>query len=326
MNEAKRSERTKYMISVMQAKMKLPVDFIQNLYRDFNEKTADKILLGMQEERYTTLRVNTLKTGINYVKNVLDNLNIEYETVEFYNDALIIKEANEKDLMKLDLYKNGEIYLQSLSSMIPVLVLSPSKGENVLDLTAAPGSKTTQMAAMMENDGYILANEIDKIRCDRLKHNVELLGANIVQISNEDGINIGEKYREKFDKVLIDVPCSGEGRFLLNDSKTYSAWSNELVKNLSNLQKELFKSAYNALKKDGVMVYSTCTLNKEENEKVINWAIQNFKLEVLDINLKFIESTKASNKGVNKEIEKAIKILPSKRMEGFFVCKLKKND
>ncbi len=310
------------MASIMQAKMKLPVDFIQNLYTDFNKKTADKILLGMQEERYTTLRVNTLKSSIANVKDILDKNSIEYEQVEFYADALIIKSANEKDLAKLDLYKNGEIYLQSLSSMIPVLVLDPKKGESILDLTAAPGSKTTQMAGMMQNEGYILANEIDKIRCDRLKHNVELLGAKIVEVSNNDGTNIGKNYNEKFDKVLLDTPCSGEGRFVLEDEKSYCKWSNELVKNLSNLQKELFKSAYNSLKKGGIMVYSTCTLNKEENEKIINWALQNFTLEVLDINLKFNECTKASNKGVNKDIEKGVKILPSNRMEGFFVCKL----
>lgn len=312
------------MMSVTQAKMKLPVDFIRNLYRDFNEKTADKILLGMQEERYTTLRVNNLKCNINDLKKTLEELNIEYETVEFYDDALLIKNAREKDLMNLSLYKNGEIYLQSLSSMLPALILAPNKGEKVLDLTAAPGSKTTQMAAMMNNEGYILANEIDKIRCDRLRHNVELQGTNIVEISNKDGMSIGNEYQEKFDKVLLDTPCSGEGRFLIFDSKTYNSWSNELVHNLSKLQKELLKSAYKALKKGGVMVYSTCTLNKEENEKIINWAIQNFELEILDIDLKFKESTKASNKGVNKDIEKAIKILPSKRMEGFFVCKLRK--
>lgn len=312
------------MMSVMQAKMKLPVDFIRNLYRDFNEKTADKVLLGMQEERYTTLRVNNLKCNINDLKKTLEKLNIEYETVEFYDEALLIKNAREKDLMNLSLYKNGEIYLQSLSSMIPALVLEPKKGENILDLTAAPGSKTTQMASIMENEGYILANEIDKIRCDRLKHNVELQGAKIVKIINKNGINIGDEYKEKFDRVLLDTPCSGEGRFLIADNKTYNSWSNELVNNLAGLQKDLFNSSYSYLKKGGIMVYSTCTLNKEENEKIINWAVQNFELEILDIDLKFKESTKASNKGVNKDIEKAIKILPSKRMEGFFVCKLRK--
>lgn len=312
------------MASIIEAKMKLPVDFIQNIYSDFNEKIADKILLGMQEERNTTFRVNTIKSNINDVKCVLDNLEINYETVDFYNDALVIKCANGRDLTKLDLYKKGEIYLQSLSSMVPVLALAPNKGERVLDLTAAPGSKTTQIAAMMKNEGYILANEIDKIRCDRLKYNVELLGAKIVEIINEDGTSIGEKYKESFDKVLIDTPCSGEGRFLIKDSKTYGSWSKELVKNLSILQKELFKSAYSYLKKDGIMVYSTCTLNKEENEKIISWALNNFKLEILNIDIKLKEGIKASNIGGNKQIEKAIKILPSKKMEGFFVCKMRK--
>lgn len=308
------------MPSVLQAKMKLPVEFIQNLYKNFNEKTADKILLGMQEERFVTLRVNTIKSNIEEIKSLLDRNNIQYDEVEFYKDALIIKGKKEKNIINLDIYKNGLIYLQSLSSMIPALVLEPRRGENILDLTAAPGSKTTQMGAMMENEGHIVANEIDKIRCERLKHNIEMQGIKIAEVINRDGIEIGNDYKEKFDKVLLDTPCSGEGRFLVNDPKTYNSWSNKLVENLSNLQKKLFESAYNSLKKGGTIVYSTCTLNKEENERIINWAIDKFELEVQEININLKEGIKVTTKGEAS----ALKILPSKRIEGFFVCKLKK--
>lgn len=310
------------MPSVLQAKMKLPVEFIQNLYKNFNEKTADKILLGMQEERFTTLRINTLKTNKEKIKNCLERLKIQYEEVEFYKDALIIKNKKEKELVTLDIYQKGHIYLQSLSSMLPAIILEPQKGENILDLTAAPGSKTTQIGAMMQNEGQIVANEIDKIRYERLKHNIEIQGIKIAEVINKDGREIGKEYKEQFDKVLLDTPCSGEGRFLLNDPKTYNSWSNKLVANLSNLQKSLFESAYKATKKGGTIVYSTCTLNKEENEKIINWAIDKFGLEVQEIDIKLKEGIKVATKGTNN----ALKILPSQRIEGFFVCKLKKNN
>ena len=111
-------------------------------------------------------------------------INIKFERVLWYNDALIIKMQTKKICKSLDIYKEGKIYLQSLPSMIPPLVLSPKTGEKVLDLTAAPGGKTTEMAALMNGKGYILANELDKLRCERLKYNVEMQGANIVEVVN----------------------------------------------------------------------------------------------------------------------------------------------
>ncbi len=310
------------MNSIITAKTKLPIEFIQNLYRDFNERIADKILEGMLEKRYTTLRVNTLKSSNQEIEKIFKDLNIEFEKVEFYEDAFIIKNKTEKDLLKYDFYNKGLVYVQSLSSMIPPIILNPKSGESVLDLTAAPGSKTTQIAAIMKNEGYILANEIDKIRCDRLKYNIEIQGVKIAEICNLDGRNIGNE--ERFDKVLLDTPCSGEGRFLLENEKSYSNWSEKLVNELSKLQKELLASAYKALKKGGLLVYSTCTLNNNENEKNIDWAIKELNMQVLDIDIKFKEAHKASNKGLSKDVEKAIKIYPSKRMGGFFVCLLKK--
>ncbi len=311
-------------MSLAIAKSKLPMEFIQELYMDFNERNADKILLGMLDERNTTLRVNTLKTNNKAIKQVLKELNIEYEQVYFYEDAFIIKNKKEKDLQNLEIYKNGSIYIQSLSSMLPPLILNPQPGDNVLDLTASPGSKTTQMSALMQNKGYILANEIDKIRCDKLRYNIKMQGAQNVEIINEDGRKISKDVKEKFDKVLLDVPCSGEGRFLINKPKTYLNWSKKQVLELSNMQKELFESGYNALKRGGTLVYSTCTLNKIENENIIDWAIKKLGAEILNINIKLNELTKVSTKGLDKDVEKAIKILPSKNMEGFFVCLLKK--
>lgn len=313
------------MISINEAKRKLPTDFIQNIYELYDPLKVDQILQGMMNPRNTTIRVNTIKYNIQDLMRYFKEKNIKFERVLWYSDALIIKNATEKELQKLEIYEKGYIYLQSLSSMVPPLVLNPKKGEKVLDLTAAPGSKTTQMAALMENEGYILANELDKIRSERLQYNVKSQGAEIVEVINGRGEKIGNSYTEYFDKVLLDTPCSGEGRFLLGKPMTYKDWSLKKVNQLAKIQKKLFESAYNATKKNGIMVYSTCTINKEENEYILDWAINTFNIKLLDINLDIKEAIKGDNTGLNNAIDKAIKILPSKNMEGFFVAKIMKN-
>lgn len=313
------------MISINEAKRKLPTDFIENVYELYDPLKVDQILQGMMNPRNTTIRVNTIKYNIQDLIRYFKEKNIKFERVLWYRDALIIKNATEKELQKLEIYEKGYIYLQSLSSMVPPLVLNPKKGEKVLDLTAAPGSKTTQMAALMENEGYILANELDKIRSERLQYNVKSQGAEIVEVINGRGEKIGNSYPEYFDKVLLDTPCSGEGRFLLGKPMTYKDWSLKKVNQLVKIQKKLFESAYNATKKNGIMVYSTCTINKEENEYILDWAINNFDIKLLEINLNIKEAIKGDNTGLNGSIDKAIKILPSKNMEGFFVAKIVKN-
>ncbi len=309
------------MLSVLEVKRRLPDEFVENLYELYSPGTVDKILSGMSGERSTTIRVNTLKTTmLELMKNIKEEA-IKFNRVLWYENALEIINANEKQLQKLLNYENGEFYLQSLSSMVPPLVLEPEENEKILDLTAAPGSKTTQMSMMMQNKGYILANELDKIRCERLKYNVKMQGAKIVEVKNGRGEKIGEQYPEFFDKVLLDAPCSGEGRFLANQVGTYRNWSIKTVKQCAKIQKKLIKSAYQALKTNGIMVYSTCTLNKEENEEILQWAIENMNLQMLDISIKIPNTLKAFG---DKNIEKAIRMLPSKSQEGFFVAKLRK--
>lgn len=305
------------MLSIKEVKNRLPQEFIVNLYEMFTPLTVDKILVGINEKRYTTLRVNTLKYNIQDLIRYFKEKNIKFERVLWYKDALIIKNVTEKDIQKLDIYEKGYIYLQSLSSMVPPIILDPKPGEKVLDVAAAPGSKTTQMACLMNNNGRILANELDKIRCEKLKHNINNQGANIIEVINGRGEKLGENYKEEFDKVLLDTPCSGEGIFNASNVQSYRGWSMKKVKELTKIQKRLFKSAYDALKPKGTLVYSTCTLNKEENENVLHWALENFNLKLIDINISINDVIRVLD-------GKALKILPSKNMEGFFVAKLKK--
>lgn len=312
------------MASITEIKNRLPQDFVENLYNMFSPGVVDNIFRGIAEKRLTTLRVNTLKYDIQSLMRYFKEVNIKFERVLWYPDALVIKNANEKDIQKLEIYQKGYIYLQSLSSMVPPLVLNPKPGEKVLDLTAAPGSKTTQMAALMNGKGNILANELDKLRCERLKYNVEAQGADIVEVVNGRGEKIGEQYKEEFDKVLLDTPCSGEGRFTIYNVQSYKTWSTRTVNELTKVQRKLFKSAYEALKPNGTLVYSTCTLNKEENEYILDWALKNFDVKLVDTNIEIRDAIPAFNDGLEKSINQAIRILPSKQMEGFFVAKFVK--
>ncbi|SKA83733.1 16S rRNA (cytosine1407-C5)-methyltransferase/ribosomal RNA methyltransferase Nop2 [Caloramator quimbayensis] len=305
------------MASIGEVKKRLPKEFIDRLYKQFTPITADKILYGMGSERLTTLRVNTLKYDRQSLMNDFRRLNIKFDRVMWYEDAFIIKNMHEKEISQLDIYKNGYIYLQSLSSMIPPILLNPKKGEKILDMAASPGSKTTQIAALMENQGKIIANEVDKIRAERLKYNLSLQGVKIADVRLGRGEKIKEEYKEEFDRVLLDTPCSGEGRFIFNEPITYKSWSLKEVNRLSNLQKKLIESGFKVLKKGGTLVYSTCTLNLEENENIVEYACSNLGLKIDKIEIDFKINNINNNGGM-------LKILPSKDMEGFFLCKLKK--
>lgn len=312
------------MASIGDVKKRLPQEFLDNLYNEFTPGTADKILMGMATERLTSLRVNTIKYNVHELMNYFKEINIKFERIPWYKDGLIIKNARERDIEKLDIYKQGYIYLQSLSSMVPPIILGPKEGEKILDLTAAPGSKTTQIAAMMNNKGLILANELNKIRSERLAHNVKLLGADIVSVVTGRGEKIDTVYNEYFDKVLLDAPCSGEGRFIINNNSTYKSWNENEVLTLAALQKKLIESGYKALKTGGILVYSTCTLNILENEKVVDFAIKNLKLQIVKPEIEINGVMQAFNDNMDKSLSKAMRILPSKDMEGFFICKFKK--
>lgn len=339
---------------IIKAKSKLPMDFINEIYNNYSEKNADKILKGMCKERYTTLRVNTLKSSVDEVKKVFDENDVQYEIFSlvtnevkqnknilnlnekelnmepnekeekysFYNNAFIIKNKKENDLQKLEIYKQGKIYIQSLSSMISPLLLDLKQDENILDMASAPGSKTTEMAAITNNTGKIIANEIDKIRLEKLNYNIKLQGATNIETINYDGANLYKKFPEKFDKVLLDTPCSGEGRFQIYNQKTYAKWSKSLVNELTKIQKKLIESAIMCCKKGGTIVYSTCTLNKEENEKIIDYALKNFNVKLDEIKINVENKVNGNTKGIDKEISKTLKIIPNENFEGFYLAKL----
>lgn len=294
-------------------------EFLTNeLIKQYGEETYNKIIEGYNQKRFTTLRVNTLKAKVSYICSVLSGNNIEYEKVSWNNEALIIKNANEIDIKELEIYKNGEIYLQSLSSMMPAIILEPKENEDILDMTAAPGGKTTQIAALTNNKANITACEMNTVRADRLKYNVEKQGATSVTVLKEDSRRLNDYF--SFDKILLDAPCSGSGTILLNNERTYKNFSENLVKKTIKSQKDLLKKAIKILKPGHELVYSTCSILKQENENIIKEIIEKGQAEVMPINeekLKDIPKLKSN-------IDGALTVCPNEYYEGFFVAKLRK--
>ena len=297
---------------------KVPAFLKEMLERQYGNQLTEEIIDGYSQERKVTLRVNTLKSHTEEIENGLQNANIEYEKVPWSKEAFIIKNVREKEIQKLDIYKDGKIYLQSLSSMLPPIMLKPEKETDILDMAAAPGGKTTQMAALVNNEARITACEMNTVRADRLKYNVEKQGATSVTVLKEDSRRLNDYF--SFDKILLDAPCSGSGTILLNNEKTYKNFSEGLVKKTIKSQKDLLKKAIKILKPGHELVYSTCSILKQENENTIKEIIEKGQAEVMAIN----EGKLNDIPKLKSNIDGALTVCPNEYYEGFFVVKLRK--
>lgn len=296
----------------------IPQFLYEKLQSQYGEELTKKIANGYSKQRYATLRANTIKTEANNVAKELQKAGIEFDKVNWSDNAFIIKNATESDIRNLSIYKNGEIYMQSLSSMIPAIILSPNAGENILDMTAAPGGKTTQIAALSNNQCFITACEKNKIRLDRLKYNLEKQGATSTNVMNIDARKLDDFF--SFDKVLLDAPCSGSGTLNTKNENLEKYFTKELIQRSEKTQSELLQKAINVLKPGNEMVYSTCSILQEENEENIQKYIKKGLVEIVPINLKQYEEIPK----LPTKIEGTMCICPDELYEGFFVAKLRK--
>ncbi|HYK08683.1 MAG TPA: RsmB/NOP family class I SAM-dependent RNA methyltransferase [Candidatus Eisenbacteria bacterium] len=308
----------------------LPEKFLEKLDDFVPQDKKQSVLESFLQRKPSTFRANTLKITADELEKELKLLAIETERVPWYKDAFILKNVPQKVLAETKFYKEGYLYVQSLSSMIPPLILDPQPNEIILDMTAAPGSKTTQIAAYMKNTGTLIANDKSRIRNFRLSANLQMQGVTNAQVLSLPGEFLWKKYPEYFDRVLVDVPCSMEGRFFIEDPKTYQDWTPGKVKQLSEMQKWLIRSAVSATRVGGTIIYSTCTLSPEENEEVINWILKKEKgaVELDEIIIKDLPTDKGltqyKNKIFDTSLSKTVRIYPTKDMEGFFIAKLRK--
>lgn len=296
----------------------LPQALSDRLTKQFGPGALDSMLKAFDKPRLPTFRVNTIKSTDEIVMNKLRDDGIAFERVKDIPHAFKIKNRKSEQLLEHELATSGQIYLQGLSSMLPPLLMDLKPGDQILDLCAAPGSKTSEMAAMTSDHGHILAMEENEIRYKRLLNTISIQGATSVEARLGDSTQLHKQLPEAFDKVLADVPCSAEGRIDFKDLRTYKYWSEKNIVAHAKLQRRLLRSAVACLKPGGTLVYSTCTLAPEENELMIEWLITEFPfMKPVEVTLPMRNARKGSNKTVT--------LLPSEEAEGFFVAKLVKS-
>ena len=295
---------------------KLPDFLLTKLNKDYSQEEVIRILEGYKTKRILSFRVNTIKTTAEEIEQELIKNEIKYERVKWSKDAFIVLNKKENEIQEMDIYKNGKIYLQSLSSMLPPIVLNPMPKNDILDM-AAPGGKTTQIAALSNNEANITACEINKIRVERLKYNLDKQGASSVFVMLEDARNIDNFF--SFDQILLDSPCSGSGTININENNLNEYFTTELVERSKKLQIALIKKAIKILKSGKEMVYSTCSILKEENEDIIR-KVLNEGIEIVPIEF----DGKETLPQLSTTIKGTLCICPTKYYEGFFIAKLRK--
>ncbi len=273
-----------------------------------------------------SFRINTIKASKQEVLSQLSD--IKLIPILWCDIAFRIQEKI--NIGQLAEHKSGLMYSQEAVSMIPALILDPKPDEKILDITAAPGSKTTQIAAIMNNHGLIVANDVSRNRISALISNIERMGVMNTVVTSLPGQRIGYLAPDYFDKVLLDAPCSLEGT-IRNTPEVLSDWKEAKIKRLSKLQKGLINSAYKSLKPGGILIYSTCTFAPEENEAVIDYLLRKYpdtsvepiKLEDLKTRPSVLDWGDAH---FDESIKNAIRIYPQDNdTEGFFVAKIRKS-
>lgn len=278
-----------------------------------------------------SIRCNTLKINSEELKKRLEKKWQISQPFLDYPEVMIVENRLEPgELGKSREHLLGYFYVQEIASMMPMFALQPKQNEILVDLCASPGSKTTQASALMQNKGTIIANDKDISRISILSANLEKIGATNTIVTRHDGVVLCEKLKKlnfKADKILVDVPCSGEGNIRSNPA-TFLMWNIKVIEKLSRMQKKLAESALSILKEGGELLYSTCTHAPEENELVIQYLLNNFNLEIQEINLPLKTRqgvTSWQGKKLNSEIKKACRIYPQdNNTEGFFLCKMRK--
>lgn len=228
------------------------------------------------------------------------------------------------------LVADGKVFIQNAASWLPVVALDPAPDEHILDVCAAPGGKTSHIAAMTNNQAHILANDNSRTRLAKLQANMQRLGVTIEQYTLFDATSLVRKLRgQQFDKIMLDAPCSGEGLMRFDSDKDFATWSVAHIKRLQQLQKQILTQAWQLLKPGGVLIYSTCTLAPEENEAVIDYLLRKHEdASTVPLSIKLpnrVQPVREWNgKVFSSPVVNCMRLAPSENIEAFFVCKLKK--
>src|SRR3989344_6228088 len=277
------------------------------------------------------IRINTLKTTIPKCKASLEKKGWKLTKIPWCTEGFWIEHADRRDVGNLWEHHMGYFYVQEAASMIPPLVLQPQGDEAILDMAASPGSKTPQIASMMDNPGVLVANDYKADRLAALGMNVQRVGATNIIIT----LTHGQRLKNvQFDRILLDAPCSGTGT-ISKSLKTIQMWNPTMVQRLQKQQLQLIEQAWSLLKADGTLVYSTCTLEPEEDEAVISTFLKNHDDAVIEsIKESELSGLKRSSavtqfegEDYHPDVKHCLRIWQQDNYtEGFFVARLRKKN
>lgn len=282
----------------------MPEWVVEKLVNQYGVTKTEEICINSNLRPIITIRVNTLKNTLEELKEKLDKREIMWEDAKTPN---FLHLKNIKNVSNLDLFKEGFFTIQDEGAGKIGLVLDPKQEETVLDACSAPGGKTTHLAELMGNKGQILAWDIHSHRVELVEENAKRLGISIIRANKKDACEYDENYENKFDKILLDVPCMGLGVFKRKPDIKWQK-NKEDIAEIAKVQENILQVCSKYLKKGGELVYSTCSILKEENEDIIE---------------KFLEVEKSGTK-IHFEVIYKTNILPDVKTDGFFICKLRK--
>ncbi|MEO0202836.1 MAG: RsmB/NOP family class I SAM-dependent RNA methyltransferase [candidate division WOR-3 bacterium] len=288
---------------------------LESYLREHYKENFESFIEWSKTPLRPVIRVNTLKANIQDVYKRLSKKGFILSRIEYINFAFRVEYYPYEIGNTLEHYL-GYIYVQEISSMLPAIFLEPKSGEIILDLCSAPGSKTTLISQIMNNKGVIIANDADINRTSALAFNIDRMGCLNVIITQYKGEYFYKYYGNYFDKVLVDAPCSAIGTIHKN-KEIIKWWSYKKVNKFSNLQKKLIESGFLCLKENGTLIYSTCTITREENEDVVNYLLRKYKnAKVEKIELPFKDYYPDSlNYGI---------YINFGEYEPFYICKIRK--
>ncbi|AQS09285.1 ribosomal RNA small subunit methyltransferase B [Clostridium saccharobutylicum] len=288
---------------------------IRLLIKQYGENVAKKIMTGLNQIPTVSIRVNELKSNYDDVYDELEEMEYNIEDGCVCPEAICIKGG--KSIENNPLFKEGKITVQDESAMLIAPLLELEEGMQVIDLCSAPGGKTTHISEILQNTGKVLAFDVHESKLGLIKDNCDRLGITNVEVNINDATKLNADLISCSDRVLIDVPCSGIG---IIRKKPEIKWNKKRtdLRQIIPIQRDIMENAWQYLKRGGIMVYSTCTLNKEENEENIEWFLNKYK----DCEIKKVFVGKQDNLVYNKD--GSLTIMPNERMDGFFVAKLQK--
>ena len=309
----------------------LPDAFLQRLQQIVPETARGAILASFSQPKAVTFRINTLRGSLASTLAALAEAGFRPSPLPWTRYAFTLPLAQKRALTESRLFSEGRIYIQNPSSLLAGEILAPQPGEEILDLCAAPGGKTSHMAMLMGNQGTIAAVEPVKARFFRLRANLERLGVTIARCYRRDGRSVGRKTPQRFDRVLVDAPCSSEARFTTGDPSSFAYWSPAKIRECAHKQKRLLLAGASALKPGGRLLYCTCSFAPEENEAVVNHLLQkNERMRIIPIEPPAtgidIQTGLAEwgGKRFHPALRHCLRILPDHRFDGFFLCLMEK--